>query len=611
MKSKIQNNDSLTKIPLDKFFSIKYHNSVISFIFALLIPILILWLQQLLGIYTNTPYILSLSAVVASAIMGGFWTGVLTTVYTVIYINIFFITGDNLYTDFIRLISLIVYIMEGIIISWLVYRQKTAKDFASLQKEWLDITLKSIGDAVISTDIYGRITLMNDIAQNVTGWKFNDAEGKPITKILTIKNRKSGNIIMNPVETVLKEGRTKNLTEDAILINRYGKEIYIDDSAAPIKDDNNNLIGVILIFRDISSRIKIEQKVKQEEIHFKELADNIPDIISRFDLNFKRIFINNAYEKLIGKPKSTIIGKSLAETITDKRQPWIKYFKQVITTGQEKTVEAILNTINGKRYFSVRLVPEFDSENKVISILTIAQDINDSKIEEKRKEDFLSIASHELKTPITSLRAYAQLANRYVVNQNDTRIKKIFKQIEKQTDNLTILVSDLLDVTKIDAGKIILPKNAFNINDLVTEIVDETKIAWGENHRIIIKGKINKPVYADMFRIGQALSNTLINAVKYSPKNSRITLVLGSRKNEAIIAVKDQGIGISDFDQKHIFERFYQTNAANNQEGRMSSLGLGLYITSEIIKRHGGKIWVESKLGKGSTFYFTLPLFIN
>ena len=343
---------------------------------------------------------------------------------------------------------------------------------------------------------------------------------------------------------------------------------------------------------------KEKERIEQKERMFRTLAENLPDIISRFDLDFKRIYLNKAFETYTGRKRDKFIGKT---------DPWVESFKRIIKTGKPITIEAPLITNKGIRIFNTRLVPEFDDKGVMSSILTVGRDITDKVKEEKRKSEFVSIASHELKTPITSLKAFTQIVIRRLGQSGDLTNLKLLKSMEKQVNRLTILVSDLLDVTKIEAGKLALQEIPFNINSLVNEIVDEIRTTMTDVHKILIKGKAVKQIVADRFRVGQVISNLLINAIKYSPSSSRIIITVSSNSNETIVSIQDFGIGIPKSDQEHVFKRFFQAHAPENNEGRFSSMGLGLYISSEIIKRHRGRIWCESIERKGSTFSFSLP----
>ena len=225
-----------------------------------------------------------------------------------------------------------------------------------------------------------------------------------------------------------------------------------------------------------------------------------------------------------------------------------------------------------------------------------------------RKDDFLSIASHELKTPVTSLKAYTQLLQMDAIENADKRRESMLAKMDSQIDKLTSLITDLLDTSKMQNGKLIYNKTFFQLNELVKEIVDEIQVT-NASHQITIEKNIPLQLYADRERISQVLSNLLSNAIKYCPDCKEIIVRLEKKGEMAICSVQDFGNGILKAQQDKIFERFYRVTGNNLHT--YPGLGLGLFIAKEIIERHHGKIWFESEEGKGSTFYFSIPIAVN
>jgi signal transduction histidine kinase len=224
---------------------------------------------------------------------------------------------------------------------------------------------------------------------------------------------------------------------------------------------------------------------------------------------------------------------------------------------------------------------------------------------EKRKDEFLGMASHELKTPMTSLRVFSQLLKKRAASCLDAEARHFLTKMDSQIDKLTALIKELLDVSRIQAGKLNLLKEEFLLKELVNDIAENIQTTTSSHH-IFVEGKVNEKILADKERIGQVLTNLLINAIKYSPQAEKVVVSLTGNSQTARVEVRDFGIGIAKRHQKKIFERFYQV--AEGKSEPYSGLGIGLYIASKIVKRHGGKIGVKSVAGKGSTFYFTLPL---
>ena len=224
---------------------------------------------------------------------------------------------------------------------------------------------------------------------------------------------------------------------------------------------------------------------------------------------------------------------------------------------------------------------------------------------ERRKDDFIAIASHELKTPVTALKAFAQFLRRRFVQAGDEQSAALLLKMDARVNKLTSLIEDLLDVTRIEGGKLQFREAPFFFDELVDEIIEEMQHTT-EKQKILKEGRANKTVYGDKDRLGQVITNFLSNAIKYTPDSQEILVKTTATNHHVTLAVQDFGLGIAKENQPHVFERFYRV--AEDTKQAASGLGIGLYLSREIIRRQGGSIWVKSEKGKGSTFGFTLPL---
>lgn len=221
-----------------------------------------------------------------------------------------------------------------------------------------------------------------------------------------------------------------------------------------------------------------------------------------------------------------------------------------------------------------------------------------------QKDNFLNIASHELKTPVTTIKIYTQLLERKLRRSGSDDYREFFNKINEQISSINNLVSSLLDATKIRAGKMPFTFKHYDINQVLKDKID-IALQTTRKHKIILHGRVSKKIYGDKERIGQVINNLLSNAIKYSPKGGQISVIAEEMKKEVVVSVKDQGIGLSSAQQKKIFGRFFR--AVDPESSSIPGLGIGLYISSEIVKYHDGRIWVESEKGKGSTFFFSIP----
>ncbi len=223
----------------------------------------------------------------------------------------------------------------------------------------------------------------------------------------------------------------------------------------------------------------------------------------------------------------------------------------------------------------------------------------------KQREEFMAIASHELKTPVTSIKGYTQLLHSRFQRAGDERSAAMLGRMDTQLDKLIRLIGELLDTTKIEEGKLLWHRQFFDLTTLTKDIVEELGYTQ-QQHQIRIEGDVPIPVFGDRERIGQVLTNLLSNAMKYSPQATLVLVTLRTEADMVTVGVQDFGIGIDPAKHAHIFERFFRLS--DEEHATFPGLGLGLYISAEIVKAHGGRIWVESQLGAGATFSFTLPL---
>jgi two-component system CheB/CheR fusion protein len=274
-------------------------------------------------------------------------------------------------------------------------------------------------------------------------------------------------------------------------------------------------------------------------------------------------------------------------------------FRTAAEDGNIKWIKA-----KGRSYFNKEGV----STRFIGTLLDItAQKVIDEATREllRKKDEFLSIASHELKTPITSLKSSLQIIERAAAKNEAMKptIGFVQKGI-KQVDKLIVLIQDLLDVTKIQTGQLELNKTKFSLDELIAECCDELQ-GNSFNHQLLIEGDTRIEVYADRNRIEQVIVNLLSNAIKYSPEGKKVILEVEKKGNDIQISITDFGIGISKENQTFLFDRFYRVDD-NSQ--KYAGLGLGLYISAEIIRKHLSRIYIKSTKGKGSTFWFTIPI---
>jgi two-component system CheB/CheR fusion protein len=247
----------------------------------------------------------------------------------------------------------------------------------------------------------------------------------------------------------------------------------------------------------------------------------------------------------------------------------------------------------------------YDDKSSPFRMLGTVMDITDSKCDEIRKNDFIAMASHELKTPLTSIKAYIQILAKKLSISNDDFINTTLLKAGNQVNKMADLIHGFLDLSRLESGKLQLKITTFDINDLIEETIAETSfLSPGRNIKFVQKKEL--AVSADSEKISQVISNFLSNAFKYSDKGTSILVTSTQRNGNVKVAVTDEGIGIKPKDQEKLFQRFYRVES--DKVKNISGFGIGLYLASEIIQRHKGTIGVESEEDEGATFYFTLPV---
>lgn len=314
---------------------------------------------------------------------------------------------------------------------------------------------------------------------------------------------------------------------------------------------------------------------------------------------------NRVSEEIFGWTAKEVIGKKLP-IVQKEMAGEFDNLLQKLLKGKPFTKETIRQKKDGTLFdVSIAASPIFDEEGNITSIVAITSDISKRKEADRQKDEFIGIVSHELKTPVTSLKAYEQvLQNRFRKSGDDASAGMLLK-MDGQINKLTMLIQDLLDVTKIEGGKIQFHNEYISIVELLDEVIEEVQRTT-DTHKIIKKGKSLRKIYGDRDRIGQVVTNLLTNAIKYSAKADRVIVNILEDNENVTVSVQDFGVGIPKKELPHVFDRFFRVDSPVHRT--IPGMGLGLYVSAEIVKRLGGNIWAESTEKKGSTFYFTLPI---
>lgn len=331
------------------------------------------------------------------------------------------------------------------------------------------------------------------------------------------------------------------------------------------------------------------------------ILEHISDAFLALDSCWHMLYINKEAEKFLRQPREALLGKKLWEAFPEAANiPLDMQFRLAIADGKLAECELFCQSL--QTWVELRANPSQDGLFVFFRDITERKCMEELRENERRKDDFISMASHELRNPLTSLKATNQLLQRQLEKEGRDELVCYLERMDRQINRLTKLISDLLDVTKIASGNIDLVKEPFNLDLWLKGMIDD--LQQGNGHIITCTGSSGREIVADRDRLGQVMTNLISNAVKYSPQAQKVEVGVAQQQENVLISIRDYGIGIPQHLQEKIFERFFRVGA----DRKISGLGMGLYIASEIVKLHGGKLWVESVEGEGSTFSFSLPL---
>lgn len=293
--------------------------------------------------------------------------------------------------------------------------------------------------------------------------------------------------------------------------------------------------------------------------------------------------------------------------VADKnRRSVLATIEKAIKLRSNLYIECPVNISSEKKHRWLSITGGFSASDPSNSYFSgIVVDITEQKQNDLRRSRFIGIVSHELKTPLTTLKAYVQMLNNWAKKQKDSFSIGALSKVEKQVKKMLNMINSLLNLSGAEAGKIHLTKQMFSLNELFSEVMEETLFIT-TTHQIILAPCEPILINADRDKIEQVLVNLLSNAAKYSDTGSPIEIACTLQENMVTVSVRDQGMGISASDIEKLFLPHYRVERKETE--KIDGLGIGLYLCSEIINRHKGKIWVDSEIGKGSTFNFFLPL---
>lgn len=513
--------------------------------------------------------------------------------------------------------------------AWLLRRhlQARLKAAAALheQRERFRTTLTSIGDAVIATDVAGRVTFMNSVAETLTGWTEDESSRRPLEVVFRIVNEQTRKAVENPALRALKEGRIVGLANHTVLIAKTGAEYPIDDSAAPIRDLDGRIIGTVLVFRDISAR-KQEEEARQKQVErlieaeerVRSVVNHVVDsIITIDDCGVVQSF-NPAAERLFAYTSEEVIGQNVKIFMPEPyRSEHDDYIANYLRTGQAKIIgigrEVVGCRKDGSTFSMDLAVSEFRlGARRYFS--GIVRDVTERKQAEealketaRRKDEFLATLAHELRGPLAPLRNALELMK---CSREDAAVtEQALSIMDRQMGQMVRLVDDLLDMSRIALNKPQLRKERVALASVVYRALETCRpLAESSRHEVIVTLP-PESIYlnGDPLRLAQVVSNLLNNACKYTKPGGRISVSAERQDDQVLVSVKDNGMGIPPDMLPRIFEMFTQVD--QTLERSQGGLGIGLTLVKQFVEMHHGSVEALSEgPGRGSEFVICLPI---
>lgn len=491
------------------------------------------------------------------------------------------------------------------------------------------VFIEKMSEGVVTINQAGIILYCNTRFADMAATPLEKTIGQPIISFVPIESK-------NKLERLIYGSWDNDSREEIVLKDGGGKDICCLFSCNKIDLDGGTVLSLIITDLTILKNAEQELKLKNEQLE--EARTNTEKLNNTLEATVKQrthdLMISREHFKLLTNNIVQMTWTNLPDgNVSSYNQSWYEYtgtdfettggfgWKELVHPDDiAETTEKYLNSLQTGELFEVenryrrhdgiyrwhlnRSKPLKNDAGDIVFWVGTATDIQEQKMEMDRKDEFIGIASHELKTPLTSLKGYLQLIAGYKKEELPPIIKQYITKASLSLNKLQSLVNDLLDVSKIKAGRLDYPFTDVNVNRLVRFCAENAQHVYS-NYNFTVHSDIDSIINGNEERLEQVLMNLINNAVKYSPVNKAVVIAAEKNDDKVRISVIDKGIGLSADQQNKIFERFYRVEDKKNMT---SGLGMGLYISHEIINSHQGIIGVESELGNGSTFYIELPL---
>ena len=434
--------------------------------------------------------------------------------------------------------------------------------------------------------------------------KTNQVIGQPLSVALP---ELEGQPFLGILDRVFVSGEAFSANEIRAMLEHDGdlKELFFNVVYQPVANLEGSTSDILVVAVDVTEQVNSRKRVEQSEHHFRRLANLVPAKISNALPTGEVTFFNQQWLDFAGMSFEDLRDFGYHEMMhPDEIPAFQKGLGEAAVNGLPFASEMRFKNTDGKYIWHLNVAsPILNDEGNIEMWVGSTTDIQAIKEEEQRKSDFIGMVSHELKTPLTSLNGYLQLLQRRAQKEGDSNSTHALDHSLKQVRQMTAMINGFLNVSRLESGKIHIERSTFDFSELLVEIEEEHQLLY-TSHDLIFHPIPELIISADRQKIAQVINNLVSNAVKYSQNGTSINVFTIKQDNWLRLSVRDHGIGIKTEALAKLFQRYYRVEESSN----VSGFGIGLYLSAEIIGRHGGRIWAESEVGKGSTFYFELPL---
>lgn len=447
------------------------------------------------------------------------------------------------------------------------------------------------------------IEVVNDRMVEMWDRKMGDVLNKPAFDVLTeLKDQGFKDLL----DGVFYTGKRYVTEELPINLKRHGKieNAFVKFIYEPLRDEDGTISGVMALAHEITEQVLGRKQVEDAERKTRIAIESAELGMYEKNLMSNEIIGDARFYEIFGFDKEVSMNELVSIIHPEDLTVREIAYKESLTSGKLCYEARIIYKDKSLHWFKVYGKFFYNEDNLPIKLLGVVDDITAQKQMQKQKDNLLAIASHEFKTPVTTIKAYGQLAESILESDGETVVLHVVKKMGTQVDKLAALIENLLNITKIQEGKLAYNETIFDFNEMAREVIEDMQVTCATHHIEYIAGK-SATIFGDKEKIGEVLNNLISNARKYSPNASRIIVITEIQKDGVQLSVRDFGIGIPSEAQQSVFKQFYRINGEN--QSTFPGMGIGLYICSEFIKGHKGNIWVESKLGEGSTFYIWIP----